>query len=133
MNRQRGLSSLGLVLLLLILGSMTLTGLGLQLDAFTHSVASESLTLQRQTALQSALEWGRVQQWQAGAPLECRQAPQGQVCLRQLDEGRVVLIAQAGDMLLWRIGEQQKEQVRFSPHGWSDFCPLKEKMLCQVP
>ncbi|KAA9988367.1 DUF2509 family protein, partial [Salmonella enterica] len=21
----------------------------------------------------------------------------------------------------------------FSPHGWSDFCPLKEVALCRIP
>ncbi|HED3852595.1 TPA: DUF2509 family protein, partial [Enterobacter soli] len=24
-------------------------------------------------------------------------------------------------------------RIRFSPHGWSDFCPLKENALCQLP
>ncbi|MBM0698503.1 DUF2509 family protein, partial [Klebsiella pneumoniae] len=24
-------------------------------------------------------------------------------------------------------------QVRFSAHGWSDFCPLREASLCQMP
>ncbi|EHC1645679.1 DUF2509 family protein, partial [Klebsiella pneumoniae] len=23
--------------------------------------------------------------------------------------------------------------IVFSPRGWSDFCPLKERALCQLP
>ncbi|HCC1069147.1 TPA: DUF2509 family protein, partial [Salmonella enterica subsp. enterica serovar Paratyphi C] len=23
--------------------------------------------------------------------------------------------------------------IVFSPHGWSDFCPLKEVALCRIP
>ncbi|WP_419894891.1 DUF2509 family protein [Pseudomonas aeruginosa] len=23
--------------------------------------------------------------------------------------------------------------MRFSAHGWSDFCPLREASLCQMP
>ncbi|WP_419146219.1 DUF2509 family protein [Escherichia coli] len=25
------------------------------------------------------------------------------------------------------------ETLFFSPRGWSDFCPLKERALCQLP
>ena len=45
----------------------------------------------------------------------------------------VLLIAGGNDLLLWRRGEIVDGIVRFSPHGWSDFCPLKESALCQLP
>lgn len=59
MNRQRGISSLALVLLLLVLGTLILTGLNQQLITFSALVGGESRSLQQQATVQSALEWGR--------------------------------------------------------------------------
>jgi prepilin peptidase dependent protein C len=42
------------------------------------------------------------------------------------ERGAVLLIAGSNDLLLWRWGDCRRD-VRFSPHGWSDFCPLKER------
>ena len=44
-----------------------------------------------------------------------------------------LLIAASGRVLLWHSGRVEQGSVRFSPHGWSDFCPLKEPSLCQIP
>lgn len=134
MNRQQGMSSLALVLLLLILGSLMLAGLNQQLAALMRIVSTERQAIQHQAIAQSALEWGRTLPWQNQAEVTCRQHPQQpwRVCLRILEE-RVVLIANSGRVMLWRLGEVKSGKVVFSPHGWSDFCPLKEKALCQQP
>ncbi|STQ09550.1 protein YgdB [Enterobacter cloacae] len=58
MNRQNGIASLTLVLLLLVLGTLILTGLNQQLITFTMLVGDESRAIQQQAAAQSALEWG---------------------------------------------------------------------------
>ncbi|MFS9771983.1 DUF2509 family protein [Enterobacter chuandaensis] len=133
MNRQRGMSSLALVLLLLVLGTLILTGLNQQLTTFSTLVGGESRSLQQQAAVQSALEWGRVQSWSSQPEVQCKQASSWRVCLRPLGETTVLLIAGDGDLLLWRSGEIVDGKIRFSPHGWSDFCPLKERSLCQLP
>lgn len=133
MNRQRGISSLALVLLLLVLGTFILTGLNQQLTTFSALVGGESRSLQQQATVQSALEWGRVQRWASAPPVQCKTTSAWRVCLRQLSEARVLLIAGDSDLLLWRMGEIVGGKIRFSPHGWSDFCPLKERALCQLP
>ena len=133
MNRQRGISSLALVLLLLVLGTLILTGLNQQLTTFSALVGGESRSLQQQATVQSALEWGRVQSWSSEPQVQCKKTPAWRVCLRQLNGARVLLIAGDNDLLLWRAGEIVDGNVRFSPHGWSDFCPLKESALCQLP
>lgn len=134
MNRQQGVSSLALVLLLLLLGSLMLAGVNQQLDAFMAIVSSESQSVQRQAAIQSALEWGRMQNWSLQPDTQCRQyQQQWRVCLRLTGDDRVLLIAGNNDALLWRRGEIQQGSILFSPHGWSDFCPLKENALCQLP
>ncbi|RTN91427.1 DUF2509 family protein [Enterobacter sp. WCHEn090032] len=133
MRRQRGISSLALVLLLLVLGTLILTGLNQQLVTFSALVAGESRSLQQQASVQSALEWGRVQRWSSAPQVQCKKVFSLQVCLRPLGEAHVLLIAGGNDLLLWRAGEIIDGKVHFSPHGWSDFCPLQESALCQLP
>ncbi|KJI86940.1 DUF2509 family protein [Enterobacter asburiae] len=133
MNRQRGMSSLAMVLLLLVLGTLILTGLNQQLTTFSALVGGEKSSLQQQVKVQSALEWGRVQSWSSESQVQCKMTPAWRVCLRQLSGARVLLIAGDSGLLLWRSGEIVDGNVRFSPHGWSDFCPLKESALCQLP
>ncbi|EOZ0910755.1 DUF2509 family protein [Klebsiella quasipneumoniae] len=111
MIRQRGMSSLLMVLLLLTLGSLLLEGLNLQQRALLAQTASETQAIRDTAVAHSALQWGKQQAWSAQAPLACReQAQQG-----------------------WQSGEVRGGQVHFSAHGWSDFCPLREVSLCQMP
>ena len=133
MSRQHGIASLTLVLLLLVLGTLILTGLNQQLITFTMLVGDESRAIQQQAAAQSALEWGRVQHWSLQPDVQCKQRQTQRVCVRVLNESQVLLIAGDGDLLLWRGGEIVNGHIRFLPHGWSDFCPLKERALCRLP
>ena len=133
MNRQNGIASLTLVLLLLVLGTLILTGLNQQLITFTMLVGDESRAIRQQAAAQSALEWGRVQHWSLQPDVQCKQRQTQRVCLRVLNESQVLLIAGDGELLLWRGGEIVNGHIRFLPHGWSDFCPLKERALCRLP
>ncbi|HBN5336247.1 DUF2509 family protein [Enterobacter cloacae] len=133
MNRQNGIASLTLVLLLLVLGTLILTGLNQQLITFTMLVGDESRAIQQQAAAQSALEWGRVQHWSLQPDVQCKQRQTQRVCLSVLNESQVLLIAGDGELLLWRGGEIVNGHIRFLPHGWSDFCPLKERELCRLP
>lgn len=128
------MSSLALVLLLLMLGSLMLTGLNQQLDALMRIVRADSQAIYHQATAQSALEWGRTLSWQTQVDAVCQQHPQQpwRACLRILD-ARAVLIASSGGITLWRQGEVTAEGVIFLPHGWRDFCPLKESALCQQP
>ncbi|MDM2735743.1 DUF2509 family protein [Citrobacter sp. Ct235] len=135
MNRERGVSSLALVLMLLVLGSLLLQGVNQQQSSFASRVAIESQALQRQAVVQSAMEWGRMQQWSVNSDKPCRYYGEDNVavCLRRLADSRALLIANYQGTSVWREGEQKEEIVIFSPHGWSDFCPLREAALCQIP
>lgn len=59
MNREKGVSSLALVLMLLILGSLLLQGMSQQDRSFASRVSMESQSLRRRAIVQSALEWGK--------------------------------------------------------------------------
>ncbi|PLL54217.1 hypothetical protein CWN17_19870, partial [Klebsiella pneumoniae] len=84
MIRQRGMSSLLMVLLLLTLGSLLLEGLNLQQRALLAQTASETQAIRDTAIAHSALQWGKQQVWSAQVALACReQAPQGwRACLR---------------------------------------------------
>lgn len=85
--------------------------------------------------VQSALEWGRGQLWSGVTEMECRRysSSGARVCLRRLPGDEVVMAAQDDSMTLWRLGNVIQGSIVFSPHGWSDFCPLKEVALCRIP
>lgn len=55
MNREKGVSSLALVLMLLVLGSLLLQGMSQQDRSFASRVSMESQSLRRQAIVQSAL------------------------------------------------------------------------------
>lgn len=96
MIRQRGMSSLLMVLLLLTLGSLLLEGLNLQQRALLAQTASETQAIRDTAIAHSALQWGKQQVWSAQVALACReQAPQGwRACLRIFGDGSLVLASQ---------------------------------------
>jgi len=134
-NRQRGVSSLALVLLLLLLGSLMLNGLSQQLTSHIWRVNREGQGIRRTAEISSAMEAARHRQWPSAPALQCQQPDAEGVrsCLRIFADGSALLIAASAEAALWRQGRVEGEQVRFSPHGWSDFCPLTESALCQLP
>ncbi len=71
MNREKGVSSLALVLMLLILGSLLLQGMSQQDRSFASRVSMESQSLRRQAIVQSALEWGKMHSWQTQPAVQC--------------------------------------------------------------
>lgn len=135
MNREQGVSSLALVLLMLVLGSLLLEGLSQQDVSLASRVSLESQALRRQAVVHSAAEWGRAQRWEGAADVQCRQysTENVPVCLRRFSDNRYLLIASYDGASVWRLGERINSRVVFDPHGWSDFCPLQEVTLCQLP
>ena len=65
MIRQRGMSSLLMVLLLLTLGSLLLEGLNLQQRALLAQTTSETQAIRDTAVAHSALQWGKQQAWSA--------------------------------------------------------------------
>ena len=135
MNREKGVSSLALVLMLLVLGSLLLQGMSQQDRSFASRVSMESQSLRRQAIVQSALAWGKMHSWQTQPAVQCSQyaGTDARVCLRLLADNEALLVAGYEGVSLWRTGEVIDGNIVFSPRGWSDFCRLKERALCQLP
>lgn len=134
MNRQRGVSSLAMVLMLLVTGSLMLQGLNQALRQQTANVSAESRALRRTAEVHTALQWGKVQNWVAEAGAQCLvHGDITRVCLRLFDDGTLLLVAKNEAFMVWQSGRWAVGNIQFSAHGWSDFCPLKEVARCQIP
>lgn len=135
MNRQQGVSSLLMVLLLLALGSMMLQGLSRQHQMQLTLARLEVKALRDGVSADSLLEWGRMQAWDGQAPEQCRQVTglPGELCLRLFSDNAALLIARSGEQQLWWSGSVQRGGVHFDAHGWSDFCPRREEAQCRLP
>ena len=126
MNRERGVSSLAMVLLLLVLGSLLLQGVSRQEASFAARVVTQSQALQRQAVVQSAMEWGVYNPRRLQPVVQCRRDPtqNAAVCLRLLTNNFVLLIAHY-EGYFYGVRAVIDGNIEFSAHGWSDFCPLK--------
>ena len=113
----------------------TVVNASYSVTGFASRVSMESQSLRRQAIVQSALAWGKMHSWQTQPAVQCSQYAEtdAQVCLRLLADNEALLIAGYEGVSLWRTGEVIDGNIVFSPRGWSDFCPLKERALCQLP
>lgn len=106
MNREKGVSSLALVLMLLVLGSLLLQGMSQQDRSFASRVSMESQSLRRQPSF--SRRWrGENAPWQTQPAVQCSQyaGTDAQVCLRLLADNEALLIAYYEGVSLWRTGE----------------------------
>ncbi|PAU42157.1 hypothetical protein CKF46_18945 [Klebsiella pneumoniae] len=134
MIRQRGMSSLLMVLLLLTLGSLLLEGLNLQQRALLAQTASETQAIRDTAIAHSALQWGKQQVWSAQVALACReQAPQGwrAVCV----SSATVHCCSAAPAARCRSGSPARCAAAgaFSGHGWSDFARSGRRAYVKCP
>ncbi len=140
MPRQQGSSSLAFVLLLFSLGMLMLNGLQQQLRQQQKAVASETALLKQYADAASALAWGGKLRWQAVREWRCQQQDrQWRACTVLTDKGETLMAAQGAakadqnPITLWRWGKLDDTRWRDVPHGWLDFCPLREAARCQLP
>lgn len=89
MNREKGVSSLALVLMLLVLGSLLLQGMSQQDRSFASRVTMESQSLRRQAIVQSALEWGKCMPGRYSKLFSVRNMPQ-RVLERACEDLRII-------------------------------------------
>lgn len=132
--KQQGNSTLGMVMMLLLLGGVTLHATRQQLSRSMVLVADTQHYFQHHSQAQAALRWGVQQQWSPAEGWQCQQwtTAQWQSCLLRREGGYGLLSArQAGSALwLYRWVELRGARVLALPHGWIDFCPLAAPEAC---
>ena len=128
------MSSLMLVLLMLALGSLTLQGMSMQHQSQLKQTTLEQRAVQDTVNTESLLEEGRMLTWKPEPGDWCQDHTDyaGRVCLRIFNDGSALLIANSGEQYRWQTGQVQKGIVQFDRSGWSDFCPRKKAMQCQL-
>lgn len=124
---QQGQSSLGMVVVLLLLGTLMLNTSQQRLARDMMLVADERQYLRDFWAAQSALQWGLSQRWPEEQPQLCQSEPQQhwQVCLQEVRDERALLRGQAenSELSLWQWVVRTDNSLSALPHGWIDFCP----------
>ncbi|MCS2156454.1 DUF2509 family protein [Scandinavium sp. H11S7] len=129
------MSSLMLVLLMLVLGSLMLQGISIQHQARLSQGSLEKLALRDSMDAESLLEWGRVFTWPLLPVVQCQTLSgfSGRVCLRLFTDGTALLIASCREQTRWQTATVNANSLLFDRNGWSDFCPRKETLQCQNP
>jgi hypothetical protein len=132
--KQQGSGALGMVLMILVMGGISLNASRQMLTQGMALVADEQHFIQQFWQAQSALQWGSSLNWPASAELICQQEhSQGwRSCLRRGSNGQALLKGEASgsEMALWQWVATQGSRIEALPHGWIDFCPLAKAEQC---
>lgn len=133
--KQTGNSTLGMVLMMLLMGGLTLHATRSQLSQNMVLVADEQQHHQDFWLAHSALTWGSVQNWPQQTGWQCQQwtAEQWQSCLLRMEDDNALLSGHGEGRALWlyRWVSMRNTQPELQEHGWIDYCPLSQTTLCQ--
>lgn len=132
---QKGNSALGMVLMILLMGTLTLHASREKLEQGMSLVADERQHIYDFWAAQSALQWGLMQSWPEAQTQGCQQERQQgwESCLQKVSDERALLKGRAAEseLALWRWVAKAGSRLKPLPHGWIDYCPLATASLCQ--
>ncbi len=133
--KQRGSSALGMVLMIMVIGSFTLHASRKMSEQGMRLLADEQQFIQDFWRAQSALQWGFSLSWSASEAASCQQDDrQGwRSCLQrgEKDEGLLKGEASGSGMAVWQWVRLRGNQATALPHGWIDYCPLTPPATCQ--
>ena len=132
---QYGNSTLGMVLMLLLLGSLTLHATRTQLSQGMVLVADTQKHHKDFAQAQAALQWGLMQSWPEASGWQCQQQTVHQwlSCLLHTEEGNALLSGQdeKSELRLWQWVSPRNQRLHPQAHGWIDYCPLSKPEHCQ--
>lgn len=125
--KQQGSSTLGMVLMLLVIGSLTLHASRKMLEQGMRLLSDEQQYIQDFWQAQSALQWGLSRRWPAGEAVRCQlDERQGwRSCLQRGEDGEGLLKGEARGrgIAVWHWVTIQQSRIQPVPHGWLDYCP----------
>lgn len=133
--KQRGSSALGMVLMIMVIGSFTLHASRKMSEQGMRLLADEQQFIQGFWRAQSALQWGFSLSWSASEAASCQQDDRQswRSCLQrgEKDEGLLKGEASGSGMAVWQWVRLRGNQITALPHGWIDYCPLTPPATCQ--
>jgi hypothetical protein len=134
--KQAGNSTLGMVLMVLLMGGLTLHATRTRLAQDVVLVADEQNYHRDFWQAAGALQWGMVQSWPDTQGWQCLDwaAEHWRSCLLRLegDDGLLQGSGAGRELALWHWVSTQGSQVKPKPQGWIDYCPLSDTALCQA-
>ncbi|WP_282498160.1 DUF2509 family protein [Pantoea stewartii] len=129
-----GNSALGMVLIILLTGGITLQASREMLAQGMFIVTDEQHAIQGFWQAQSALQWGLTLTWPAQPPATCQRESQygWQACLHRVDDEKGLLKGetQKGDKALWHWVRLEGSKISPLPQGWIDYCPQSAPEQC---
>lgn len=132
--KERGSSALGMVLMLLLIGSVTLHASRRLSEQGMRLLTDEQHAITDFWRAQSALQWGFSLRWPGSETVHCQQDDRHgwRSCLQRGEKDDVLLKGEASDrgMAVWHWVRLQGSQVIALPHGWIDYCPLAPPAAC---
>ncbi|MBE5253544.1 DUF2509 family protein [Mixta mediterraneensis] len=132
--KQHGNSALGMVLMILLMGSLTLHTSREMLGQGMTLMADEQHFIQHFWRAQSALQWGLKLNWPPTEMLSCQQENKAgwRSCLQRGENGKGLLKGEASGsgMALWHWVSTRDNRIQALPHGWIDYCPQSKPELC---
>lgn len=132
--KQQGNTAMGMVLLILLMGSLTLHASREMLAQSLLLVADEQHHIQDYWQAHSALQWGLAKSWPPVETLFCQQDAEGgwNSCLQRGENGESLLKGQGigRELALWQWVEIHGNRISARPHGWLDYCPLPDAKQC---
>ncbi|MCZ4060319.1 DUF2509 family protein [Pantoea sp. LMR881] len=132
--KERGNSALGMVLMILLMGSLTLHASRKMLSQGMLLVADEQHFIQHFWRAQSALQWGMTLHWPGAERPFCQQDSHAgwRSCLQRGEDGQLLLKGEASgsEMAVWHWVSAQGQRIKALPHGWIDYCPLAKPEQC---
>ena len=139
-NREIGTSSMLMVLMLALSGTMMLVGLSAHLTTQYQWGAREARSIVRFAGAQSAISWGMWQRWWPQKQWQCQTETLSaqRACLMQTQDGEALLAGFLADgnpsawLIHWRWGRLRNGKFIASAHGWLDYCPLRDKTHCNL-
>ena len=133
--KQRGNSTLGMVLMVLLMGGLTLHATRTMLSQGMTLVADEQQHQQDFWQAQAALQWGAIQNWPLANGWQCQSwaAEKWQSCLLRMEDDNALLSGRGEGRTLWLYNWATipLTQPQLHKHGWIDYCPLSQPELCQ--
>lgn len=133
---QAGNSTLGMVLMVLLMGGLTLQATRTRLAQDMVLVADEQHYHQDFWLAAGALQWGTVQHWPHSQGWQCQDwaAEKWRSCLLRMEGDNGLLQGHGAEreLALWHWVSIQGNQLKPRGQGWIDYCPLADAALCQA-
>lgn len=136
-NHEKGFSTIIMVIILTIIGSILLTSTNLLMISWHKTLARENQYYHRFNKANSALNWALTQNWQRPTDnWQClfETKYQWKVCIKnsllQIDN-YVLIRGESEGLFVYGLAHHQGSKLIVQKGHWLDYCPEKRRAYCE--